>query len=121
VALTLARDPAVVRRSDYRGTLEAWGRHFPPERIFTGFMEEVRSDPRALLCRIFDFLGVATDDMVLPSDLFRIVHEGGPRPMPTAVERELARSCVEDLRILEGRFGQPVSSWRERAESALRG
>lgn len=120
-ALTLARDAAVVGRSDYRGTLESWGRHFPPERIFTGFMEEVRSDPRALLTRIFDFLGVAADDSVLSPDLYRVVHGGEPKPMPAAVERELARTCIEDLRILEERFGDPVSTWRERAERALGG
>ncbi len=118
-ALALARDPAVVGRSDYRATLEAWGRHFPPERIFTGFLEEVRSDPRALLSRIFDFLGVPTDDSVLSRDLYRVVHEGAPRPMPAVVERELARTCVEDLRVLEERFGHPVCAWRERAERAL--
>ena len=118
-ALALARDPAVLGRSDYRATLEAWGRHFPPERIFTGFLEEVRSDPRALLSRIFDFLGVPTDDSVLSRDLYRVVHEGAPRPMPAVVERELARTCIEDLRVLEERFGHPVSAWRERAERAL--
>jgi hypothetical protein len=118
-ALALARDPAVLGRSDYRATLEAWGRHFPPERIFTGFLEEVRADPRALLSRIFDFLGVPTDDSVLSRDLYRVVHEGAPRPMPAVVERELARTCIEDLRVLEERFGHPVSAWRERAERAL--
>ncbi|HET6638420.1 MAG TPA: sulfotransferase [Gemmatimonadota bacterium] len=121
VALTLAGDPMVVARGDYRGTLDAWSRHFPPDRIFTGFMEEVRSDPRALLTRIFDFLGVATDDSVLTPDLYRIVHGGAPKPIPAAVERELARTCIQDLRILEERFGHPVSAWRERAERVLAG
>ena len=120
-ALTLARDPTVVARSDYRGTLDAWGRHYPPDRIFTGFLEEVRSDPRALLTRIFAFLGVETDDSALSPDLHRVVHEGAPSPMPAAVERELARACVADLRILEERFGHPVSAWRERAEGLLAG
>ena len=41
--------------------------------------------------------------------------------MPAAIERELARSCIEDLRILEKRFGHPVSAWRERAEKVLEG
>lgn len=118
-AITLARDPLVVARSDYRSTLDAWGRHYPPDRIFTGFMEEVRSDPRALLTRIFDFLGVGTDDSALSPDLHRVVHEGVPKPMPAAIERELALASIADLRILEERFGQPVSAWRERAETVL--
>ena len=121
VALTLARDPMVAARSDYRGTLEAWGRHFPPDRIFIGFMEEVRFEPRALLTRIFDFLGVGGDAVVLSSDLSRVVHQGTPKPLPAAIERELARSCIGDLRILEQRFGHPVSAWRERAEKVLEG
>lgn len=119
VALSLAGDPMVAARGDYLGTLEAWGSHFPSNRIFIGFMEEVRSEPRALLTRIFDFLGVGEDAAVMSSDLSRVVHEGTPEPMPPAVERELARTCIEDLRILEERFAHPVSAWRERAERAL--
>ena len=103
------------------GTLDAGGRHFPPDRIFIGFMEEVRHEPHALLRRIFGFLGVEGYPAVPSSDLFRVVHEGTPRPMPVAIERELARTCIEDLRILEKRFGHPVSTWRERAEKVLAG
>lgn len=121
VAFTLARDPMVAARGDYLGTLEAWGRHFPPDRIFIGFMEEVRHEPRALLTRIFDFLGVGQDAAVLSSDLSRVVHQGAPKPIPAAIERELARGCIEDLRILEKRFGHPVSTWRARAENVLKG
>ena len=120
-AVTLAGDPVVLARSDYRRTLDAWTSHFPPDRILTGFLEEVRSDPRALLTRIFEFLGVEMDDSVLPPDLHRVVHPGEPKPIPAAVERELARTCVEDLRVLEERFGHPVSAWRERAERVLAG
>jgi hypothetical protein len=99
VALTLAGDPMVVARGDYRETLDAWSRHFPPDRIFTGFMEEVRSDPRALLTRIFDFLGVATDDSVLTPDLYRIVHGGAPKPIPAIAEARpagMGGRCIQE-------------------------
>jgi hypothetical protein len=120
-ARILARDPGVVARSDYRRTLDSWGRHFPPDRFFVGFLEEVRSDPGALLSRIFRFLEVAADDAVPTSEASRVIHEGKPDPIPAAIERELARTWLEDLRTLEARFGHPVTTWRERAERVLEG
>src|SRR5688500_10191394 len=121
VALRLAGEPLVVARSEYLRTLENWGRHFSPDRILVGFMEQVRADPRALLTRVFEFLGVAGDDSAVAPELLQVVHEGVPKPMPLAVERALAKAHIEELRILEMRFGSPVSAWRERAERVLEG
>lgn len=118
-SLEMVKDSRIVKRSEYGSTLDTWGRHFPADRLFVGFMEEVRSSPRELLFRIFDFLGVARGDSFLPPDLLRPVHQGAQHPIPKTVERELAGVYLEDLRSLEGRFGAPVREWRERAERAL--
>ena len=117
--LEMAKDPRIVKRGEYGRTLHNWGCHFPPERLFVAFMEEVRSSPRELLFRILDFLEVARDDSFLPPDLLRPIHQGDRQPIPKAVERELARFHLEDLRNLEKRFGSPTREWRERAERVL--
>ncbi|HYO47627.1 MAG TPA: sulfotransferase, partial [Gemmatimonadota bacterium] len=118
-ALELARDSVVLVRSGYRSTLENWGLHFPPDQFFVAFLEDVQSSPRELLFDLFRFLGVESDDSFLPSDLFRPVHRGIDHPIPKLLELELARVHLDDLRVLEGRFGFPVSAWRERAERVL--
>lgn len=117
--LALARDSNVLVRSGYRSTLENWGLHFPPDRFFVTFLEDVRSNPRGLLLDLFDFLGVERDASFLPPDLFHPVHRGSDHPIPRALELELAKVHLDDLRILERRFGLPVSAWRDRAERVL--
>ena len=117
--LELTRDPRIAARSEYRATLENWGRHFPAERFFVGFLEDVRSNPRELLLDLFRFLEVEPRDSFLPPDLMRPVHEGKAHAIPSRLERELAAIHLEDLRLLEERFGDPVTAWLQRAERAL--
>jgi hypothetical protein len=100
-------------------TLENWGRHFPAKRFFVGFLEDVRSNPRELLLDLFRFLEVEPCDSFLPPDLMRPVHEGKAHAIPSRLERELAAIHLEDLRLLEERFGDPVAAWLQRAERAL--
>ena len=113
-----ARGERVARRSDYDRTLRSWGSHFAEDRIFVGFVEDVRARPESVLGSLWRFLGVEAGpvDSVLAR---RRVHAGDDAPLPAALEREIARVHVEGLRSLAGRFGGHAAGWLARAERSL--
>lgn len=47
-------------RSDYRAILANWRGVFPKSQIFIGLIDDIREQPKELLMRIFDFLGVSS-------------------------------------------------------------
>jgi hypothetical protein len=70
----IAQDPTIVSNNFYDEHLERYMRHFPREQIFVALFDDLRSDPAALLRRIYGFLGVdedfrpdATAQRVLPA------------------------------------------------------
>lgn len=116
--LELLGDPEIISRGEYVKTLDNWGHYYPDDRFFITFLEDVISDPGGLLVRLFSFLGIG-DPSLLPPDHENPVNPGESRPIPSILERELARIHIKDLLTLEDRFGYPVTTWRERAERAL--
>src|SRR5207249_329643 len=46
--------------ADYLRTIETWRAHYPDDRIFVGFTEDIRFRPDELLERVHRFLGVET-------------------------------------------------------------
>jgi hypothetical protein len=114
----LLEDPTIVSRGEYLRTLNNWNQHYPPDRFFIAFLEEVASNPKDLLVRLFSFLGIETPAS-LPDDYQRPINPGEKRPMPRILEQEIARIHLKDLQALEDRFGYPASNWRERAERVL--
>ena len=108
----------VARRSYYDRTLRSWGSHFAEDRIFVGFVEDVRARPESVLGSLWRFLGVEAGPV--DSGLARRrVHAGEDAPLPVALEREIARVHVEGLRSLAGRFGGHAAGWLARAERSL--
>ena len=112
-----------ILRGSYTRMLRTWGTHFPPERFFVGFKEEIDRDPLDFIERVAGFLGLD-----LPgADGWPFVHQrvnAMPRQaMPAAVAEFLSRQYLPELEALEKEplvQGRPfVSEWRQRAEQRL--
>lgn len=112
---------SMATRNNYLQVLENWQSIFPEEQIFTGFFEEIASNPEDLLLRIYAFLGVAAlPEYVSPTARVKVNAAG---QYQTAIPRELqvhlAGQQIEQLRELSKRFGGPANDWLERAEKTL--
>lgn len=97
------------RHTDYLATIDRWSRHFPPDQVFVGFMEDIAFAPEALLDRICDFLGV-TPLGTYPAAR-RVVHRGGHQQMPSEVAVALAEGLGDLVADQARRLGGPAEWW----------
>ena len=112
---------AHVLRADYVRTCETWEGVFGRDRVFVGFLDEIREDPGALLLRLYRFLGVSDGEEHVPAGLDRRVNAS--REYSTAIPEHfrvhLAELYLPQLRELSERFGEPATGWLRRAEDSL--
>ncbi|HEX2181443.1 MAG TPA: sulfotransferase [Rubrobacteraceae bacterium] len=101
-------------RTDYLRTLESWGAFYPPERIFVGFLEDVRFFPRELLRALYSFLGV--NPSFEPPLSEKKIHSGHRDTIPTRFAVHLARTYLGEIKELHERFGGYASFWLYCAE-----
>ena len=112
---------AKARHGDYVGVLRNWRAHFPPAQILVGFTEDIANAPEQLWLRVCSFLGVTATPELLPSNLRVRANASSHAALPRAIEFELAKLYIDDLRELEREFGASVEPWRRRAERVLAG
>lgn len=98
------------RLTDYLATIDRWTRHFPPERLFLGYMEDVAITPAALLDGLCAFLGVSPQDEYPAAE--QVVHRGGHQTLPTETAVRLAKALRPELRDLDERLGGHARWWR---------
>jgi hypothetical protein len=103
--------------TNYLGTLENWGAFYPEDRIFVGFLEDVRFRPGELLGALYAFLGV--DPSFEPPRPSKKVHTRAADGMPTEVAVHLARVYREEIERLRERFGGYASFWAYCAERLI--
>jgi hypothetical protein len=104
-------------RNDYLTTLEIWSRHYPEERIFVGFLEDVRHHPETLLERVHAFLGIRD---VGPNEYTRTpVNRGTHTTMPRDVAVWLAEQDAEVIARLGDAIGGYASWWNYTCERLL--
>jgi hypothetical protein len=106
-------------KTDYLLTLERWGRFYPAERIFVGFLEDVNFYPRRFLARLYHFLEVSPEVALRPSRHRSNRGAGRGPTMPASQSAYLARIYHGDLERLATRFGGYASFWRFCAERLL--
>lgn len=113
---------SVRKPSAYLETLENWESVFPAEQIFTGFFEEITDQPKDFLRKIFRFLGVSDSESYLSLTIREKVNSSGKynMPIPSQVERSLAKQYLPQLQALSARFGSPATDWLKRAEGILK-
>lgn len=102
----LDSDP-VRRRSDYAACLRTWLAHFPRDRFFFGFLDEIREQPGDFLRELFGFLEVnfARPD---PAGLATPVNASAPVTMPDWVRDHLERTYAFDPEEVSELIGRRV-------------
>lgn len=106
--------PRVVENGLYTRILERWLEHFPAERLFVGFHEDVCERPKELLARLFAHLGVSRDVdwATLPFD--ERVFAGPDAALPAVHAEELTTLFADEITRLADRFGAPADTWNRR-------
>jgi hypothetical protein len=107
------------RRTSYARTISRWLKHFPPNQLFVGFHEEIRTDPSAFLDRVLDFLGLAREG---PHDIRQLRQHVWKSPevkMPEAVRWCLKRRYRTMVRDLARRY-RGAQTWLEAASETAR-
>jgi hypothetical protein len=105
------RNPRIVENGLYTRILERWLAHFPEDRLFVGFYEDVCERPRELLGRLFDHIGVSRQ---VEWEAFPVDERvfAGPGPvLPEAHRAELQQIFGDEIRRLAGRYGGAAAAW----------
>jgi len=108
-------------RSNYLRTLENWEGVFGREQIFVGFLDEIQNEPKDLLLRVYEFLGVAADDAHIPAAVTAKVNTSPKQKsaIPELYRSHLSRMYLPQLEELSDRFGEPATGWLRRAEETI--
>ena len=101
-------------RTDYLRTLENWATFYPEERIFVGFLEDIRFYPVELLGNVYAFLGV--DASFRPQGVGEKIHARSAGHMTAEAAVYLARLYLDELSRLDKHFGGYASFWLYCAE-----
>jgi len=96
--------------ADYASALETWETFYPRDRVFVGYFEQLRSDPRGLLRSICEFLQLDASDRNLPETVGekRYAREYGA--IPDELAAHLARKYLPSLERLDARLGSAESA-----------
>ena len=106
-------------RTGYLQALENWTTFYPEERIFVGFLEDVRFYPEELLGSVYRFLGV--DASFRPRGVGEKVHTRSAGRMASDAAVYLAGLYREELSRLSEHFGGYASFWLYCAEKLAGG
>ena len=104
------RAPHNRRLGDYLGGLRRWREHYPPDRFFLGFAEDIAFRPEELLRRAEEFLGL--DPFPEHEAAERRINWMPSRTMPGWAAADLAGLHGEDLLRLSRRYGGHADWWR---------
>lgn len=108
--------------SDYVANLERWERLFPKDRFFVAFFEELERDPRGLLLRIYEFLGVEPSEEYIRPQVTKKVGEGQYSGIPKRYAIQLAKANYPGIVRAHDRFqNEHTSAWLDYARHWLGG
>jgi hypothetical protein len=93
--------------------IERWKRYFPPDRVFVGFFDKLREEPRRFLDEVCDFIGVSRRAPVPAS-----VNVGGGPPLPAETLSYLRALWLPEIERLCEVYAPYPQTWRERHRSA---
>lgn len=102
--------PEALRYADYLTTIETWGAAYPDERIFIGFLEDIRFHPHELLDRVWRFLGADPAERLPAAE--RVVHAGGIEHVPTRLAHYLAELYAPLIEDLDEQLDAYAAWWR---------
>lgn len=104
------------KSSDYLGNLDRWGKLYPPDQILVGFLDEVASQPRQFLLRVFRFLDVDASPDHVPSTAEEKVFARAGRvpPFIASLLADLYRPTL--IRLHEHFANEYTKAWLEYAD-----
>ena len=107
-------------RGDYARTINNWGGYFPEEQFFIGFFEDIVENPKWLLSRIFEFLGVNASDEHTTKLAFERVNPSPRKEMSPEFRLYLAEKYYPQIKTLSKMVGGHAIRWRRETEELLR-
>jgi hypothetical protein len=110
---------AMSLRGDYARTINNWGVCFPEEQFFIGFFEDIVENPKWLLSRIFEFLGVNASDEHTTGLAFRRVNPSPRREMPPEFRLYLAEKYYPQVKMLSEVLGRHADKWLQDVQRLL--
>jgi hypothetical protein len=105
---TFAAGPDICQRTDYPGMISKWRAYVPDDRFLVIFMDDIETNPQAVLKTICEFLGVAyRPKLFKKSD--NPIHVGEAKPIPPHIEailKEQLRPVYEGMAQLYPEIGE---------------
>jgi len=102
---------ASLMRGDYETILDNWLAEFPPDRLFTGFFDDISRRPRQLLDGVFAHLGLSVNVDWQNFPVEQVTYKGSGHPLPPKFKEALAGIYMPKILALHRRFGSPVDCW----------
>jgi len=107
----------LLSHSDYASIVQRWWLHFPEEALLLAITDDISTEPRPLLRRIFGHVGAdpAFADRILDGELAAWVNPHRPAPrVPAGLQAVLDETYLPLVEPLERLTGWDLSAWRQR-------
>jgi hypothetical protein len=101
-------DPYQLRCAQYAEQYDRWSAHLRPGHVFTGFFDDIRQRPEALLLDVMRFLDVAADPRYIDRAVRSAVNATDVTNIPAQYRSLLAELFVDEAARVNARFGR---SW----------
>jgi hypothetical protein len=100
-------------RGDYRRCMETWLSVFPREAFKLIFLDDIISNPRAVMIELAEYLGVEPSPFLEIDlrDLTTPVLEGAAVDLPSALLAHLRTLYTPSIRLLGDSVGRDLNSW----------
>jgi len=97
-------------RSDYLTILDNWEAIFPKNQMFIGFYDEIASNPKSFIEKVFNFLEVKS--VPFSNDvLTQKINTSIDVEMPEEIIEYVTNKYYEDIKRLSGKFGGYPKLW----------
>jgi Sulfotransferase domain len=96
----------------YSRILDRWLEHFPDKQVYTGFYDEIATDPLTVLRSACEHIGARTDVDWNQFPYRSVVNKGERLSMPAEYRQFLDDMFREEIARLDQRLGHRVSRWR---------
>jgi len=96
----------------YMRQLDRWESVFPKEQMLIGFFDELQSDPRSLLTKVFEHIGVSTEVDWESFPLRQVINRNPDHEIPERFRRDLETLYRDEIENLGKRIGGPAIVWR---------
>jgi hypothetical protein len=107
-------------RADFGSNLARWLEHFPRERLFIGYYEDIRAEPGPFLGRLCDFIGLEPFPASMRDRLEQQVNSSARgTSMPGAVRRYAAGRYRREAETMARLAGGGSSRWLAEIEQIL--